>query len=75
VVRPVTRLDVFVQYAGRALGWDYEVALNVRNLTRQSNTSNMTPILINQAGYKPGTHDPFEFKMEPDVLLSFAIKF
>jgi len=35
----------------------------------------MTPILINQAGYKPGTHDPFEFKMEPDVLLSFAIKF
>ncbi len=72
---PETRLDAFATYTfGTASELDYVVSLNVRNLTREANLSNVVPRVPLQGGVK-ADGSPYVFDGDIEVMLGLEVKF
>ena len=63
---PSTRLDLFASYTSE----NYQVSLNLRNLTEEDNLSNTVPRVPLQGGWD-GNGDPYIFDGEMEVMLGF----
>ncbi len=72
---PETRLDLFATYVVPSdRGLDYEIGLNIRNLTQEANISNTVPRVPLQGGVRPDG-SPYVFDGETEVLISLGVKY
>ena len=72
---PETRLDIFANYKlPTSSDIEYELSLNVRNLTREANISNVVPRVPLQGGVRPDG-SPYVFDGSVEVMLGLGMRF
>lgn len=65
---PETRVDLFGTYNLPTRNGNYEIALNLRNLTREANISNVVPRVPLQGGVK-ADGSPYVFDGDREIML------
>lgn len=70
-----SRLDLFANYTLPVRGdFEYELGLNVRNLTQEANISNTVPRVPLQGGVR-ADGSPYVFDGDTEVLVSLSVKY
>lgn len=72
---PETRLDLFANYTIPTSGdLEYQLGLNIRNLTKEANISNTVPRVPLQGGVR-ANGSPYVFEGESEVLVSLSVRY